>query len=158
MTANGKAVAAKRLLHLAILYPYLLPLMEQYVFKVYEIDTEAIAVFTNALFQDSLRIYNLEGVCYAIYFSLIFDFDIIGNNCQNLISTGDCLVLLFGWLYYRKRGGAEIAAFEAEALRISTTAIGRFWLFVYEVLGENDLNGDWQTMKKKGVSFIKGGI
>lgn len=158
MTANGKAVAAKRLLHLAILYPYLLPLMEQYVFKVYEIDTEAIAVFTNALFQDSLRIYNLEGVCYAIYFSLIFDFDIIGINCQNLISTGDCLVLLFGWLYYRKRGGAEIAAFEAEALRISTTAIGRFWLFVYEVLGENDLNGDWQTMKKKGVSFIKGGI
>lgn len=158
ITTNGKVVAAKRLLHLAILYPYLLPLMEQYVFKIYEIETGSIALFTNALYQDSLRIYNLEGICYSIYFSLIFNFDIIGIDCQDLISTGDCLVMLFAWLYFRRRGGTEVAMLKTEAMKFNNTSIGRYWLFVYEVLTEADLKDDWQIMKRKGVSFIKVGI
>ena len=44
---------------------------------------------------------------------------------------------------------------EAEALRLRDVNIGRYWLFVYEVLNEVDLPvGDWQNMKKAGISFV----
>ena len=30
----------------------------------------------------------------------------------------------------------------------------RKWIFVYEVLSENELLGDWEKLKKAGLSFI----
>ena len=31
----------------------------------------------------------------------------------------------------------------------------RNWLFIYETLEENDLNGDWKKLKHAKVSFLK---
>lgn len=111
--------------------------------------------YVNALYRDSLRISNYEGVCYSIFFALKYDCEINSIECQELINIGDCLVLLFAWLYYRKRPGSEIQMLEAEALRLRDVNVGRYWLFVYEVLNESYLPvGDWQNMKKAGISFI----
>lgn len=33
--------------------------------------------------------------------------------------------------------------------------IDKYWLFVYEILSEDDLTGDYKCIKKKKVSFIK---
>lgn len=79
-------------------------------------------------------------------------------DCKALIDTGDCLTMLFTWLYYRKRGGTEIQSLEAEAKMLNNSSMERYWLFVYEVLNDTELNDDWKTMKKKGVSFIMNGI
>ena len=158
MTNNGKAIAGKRLMHIAILYPYLLTLMETYVFDKYAVNKDDIMQFTNALYNDSLRIDNFEGICYAIYFSLKYGFDISNIDCKTLIDTRDCLTMLFTWLYYRNRGGVETQMLESEARNLNNSSMERYWLFVYEILNDTDLNGDWQTMKKKGVSFIIRGI
>lgn len=159
MTPNGKAVAAKRIMHLSILYPYLLPLMENFVFEKYGVNVTMVEEFTNALYIDSLRIRNYEGICYAIYFSLRYQFSIVGIDCCTLLATSDCLVLLFAWLYYRKHGGiVEMNMMENEAKKLRDSSMGRYWVFVYEVLEANDLKDDWKTMKNKGISFIKSGI
>lgn len=105
-----------------------------------------------------MRIRNYEGVCYSVYFSLKYQFDIVDIDEEALISTGDCLVLMFAWLYFRNRGGEAISKLKNEALRLRDV-IGRYWLFVYEVLDKKDLpEGDWRNMKKAGISFIAAGI
>lgn len=152
---SGQIAGRKRIMHLSVLYPYLLPLMEEYVFNRFGVDTNEMQDYVNALYRDSLRISNYEGVCYSIFFALKYDCEINSIECQELINIGDCLVLLFAWLYYRKRPGSEIQMLEAEALRLRDVNVGRYWLFVYEVLNELDLPvGDWQNMKKAGISFI----
>ena len=35
------------------------------------------------------------------------------------------------------------------------TDMDRNWLFVYEALDQQNLDGDWVAMKKQGVSFLK---
>ena len=153
---NGKVAAGKRVMHLAILYPYLLPLLEEYVFMPLEVAIEDIRLFTKALYKDSFRINNYEGIMYALYFSVRYGFEIDNINCDDLIRTDDCLCLFFAWLYYRKKGGAELAALEQEAKKRTVTALERNWIFCYEALCASDLpEGDWQNIKNAGVSFIK---
>ena len=156
---NGRRVARKRIMHLSILHPYLLPLMDEYVFNRYGVVIRELKDYVNALYSDSLRIGNYEGIYYSIYFSLKYDFDITGITCDELMKSRDCLVLLFAWLYYRKRGGTEVLDLESEAIRLRDENIGRYWLFVYEALKKDELPvGDWQNMKKAGISFIIAGI
>jgi len=38
ISPNGKTAAGKRLMHLGLTYPYLLPLMEEYVFLPYNVN------------------------------------------------------------------------------------------------------------------------
>ena len=50
ITNNGEAVAAKRIMHLSIIYPYLLPLMDRYVFERYGIGKTTIKTFTDSVY------------------------------------------------------------------------------------------------------------
>ena len=155
VSENGKKAAGKRLIHLAILYPYLLPLMEEYVFSPFDVPVDDIKVFTEALYNDSFRVNNYEGIIYAIYFSLRYDFEIESIDCRRLIETRDCLCMFFAWLYYKDKGGAELTTLENEAKTLSATAMDRNWLFCYELLDASDLpEGDWRTIKNAGVSFL----
>ena len=156
ITINGNNIALKRIMHLTIIYPYLLPLMQPYVFDRYGICPVEIIKFANILYCESLRINNYEGVCFAIYFSLVYEFDISNINCQELINTQDCLVMLFAWIYFRRHGTDKVLCLlKREAERLRDTSMGRYWLFVYEVLSANELKDDWKTMKGKNISFIR---
>lgn len=155
ITENGKKLAIKRILHLAVLYPYLNQLLEEYVFSIYPVQKQEVKTFANSLYKDSFRINNYEGICYAIYFSIRYGFELDDINCKQLISTDDCLCKLFAWLYFQKKGGAELILLYQEALRLSSNSFDRNWIFCYEVLDASDLKDDWKTMKKSGVSFIK---
>ncbi len=155
ITDNGKKVATARIMHLAILYPYLLPLLEKDVFEKYDVSVSQISDFSNALYKESWRINNHEGIYYSIYFSLKYKFDLRKIDCAKLMGTHDCLCLLFTWLYYRNKGGQELATIKYEASRINNSGyIDRNWLFVYEILDATDLIDDWKTMKNHGVSFL----
>ena len=129
--------------------------MERYVFLPYGVTTDDIKGFSEALYSDSFRVSNYEGVMYSIYFSLRYGFEIDNIDCDKLIETDDCLCLLFAWLYYKDKGGAELIALEQEAKSLSSTALDRNWLFCYEVLNASDLpEGDWRALKNAGVSFL----
>ena len=43
----------------------------------------------------------------------------------------------------------------AKMLMQNDEDFGRNWLFVYEVLPQNDLSGGWKALKAKCVSFLK---
>ena len=125
------------------------------MFSPFEVSRDDIKAFTEALYSDSFRVSNYEGVMYSIYFSLRYGFEIDNIDCDKLIETDDCLCLLFAWLYYKDKGGAELTALEQEAKLLSSTSFDRYWLFCYEVLNSSDLpEGDWRALKNAGVSFL----
>ena len=74
LSDNGKKLAAKRFMHMAALYPYLLQLMEEYVFSPYGVDTCDIKAFSDTIYQNAAKINDYESLCYAIYYAIRFDF------------------------------------------------------------------------------------
>lgn len=51
LSENGKKLAAKRFMHMAVLYPYLLHLMEEFVFIPYEVDASDIKVLSDTIIE-----------------------------------------------------------------------------------------------------------
>lgn len=156
LTENARVFCAKYAMHLALLYPYLLSLMEPYVFVPYKVDTVRIHEFSEKVWSNAELTNNHEAYCYAIYYSVKYGFELDGFDVNKLLSSDDALLKLFGWLYakkFKKRG--ELRLLKSEALRLSKNDMDRNWIFVYEALTTNDLKDEWKEIKKSGVSFLK---
>lgn len=40
-------------------------------------------------------------------------------------------------------------------MELKKTDMDRYWLFCYEALSWGSLRGQWRSMKRKGISFIR---
>ena len=156
-------------MHLAILYPYLLPLMEEFVFEPYKVDKEEIKKFSDMIYQDAVKINDYESLCYAIYFSIKFDFilDGVDGDYQKaqeyVIDSKNCLLLIMTWIYFMRQNGwnrkaTQVKPLNKVAMELKNTDMDRYWLFCYEALTWGSLSNEWRLMKKAGVSFIDSSI
>lgn len=166
LSANGKRLAAKRFMHMATLYPYLLHLMEEYVLKPYEVDVSDIKVLSDTIYRDAVKLNDYESMCYSIYFAVRFGFalDAFENNFivaqDYVIKSRDCLLLIMTWIYFMKqnhgnRDATPVKPLNKVAMELKNTDMDRYWLFCYEALTWGSLPGQWRLMKKAGVSFIR---
>lgn len=166
LSVNGKKLAAKRFMHMAALYPYLLHLMEENVFTPYEVDVSEIKVLSDTIYRDAVKLNDYESLCYSIYFSVRYDFalDAFENNYivaqDYIIKSRDCLLLIMAWIYFMKqnhgkRDATQIKPLKKVAMELKNTDMDRYWLFCYEALTWGSLPGQWRLMKKAGVSFIR---
>lgn len=159
MTTNAKKCGAQRIMHLAIMYPYLLQLMGEYVFSPFEVKSESIQAFANTIYAEAKRVNNYEAISYAIYYSLSYNFELSELDIDWVIQRGDCILLLLTWQYYLKlnhgkSGATQLKPLKAEAKRLKATDMDRYWLFCYEALSFGNLSGEWRQLKQAGVSFI----
>lgn len=141
LSSYGKDAAAKRLMHIAILHPYLLGLMEEYVFKPYGVSGDAIGRFANSIFEEDIRHKDYESSCFAIYFAVRygqtidrFEKDYIKSQKQ-VIKSKDCLLLLMTWIYFMYRnhwGGAakQLQLLRSHALSLKETDMERYWILL----------------------------
>ena len=74
LSENGKKLAAKRFMHMAVLYPYLLHLMEEFVFTPYGVNTNDIKALSDTIYRDAVNVNDYESMCYSIYFAIRYDF------------------------------------------------------------------------------------
>lgn len=155
LTDNAKTYCIKEAMHLAYVYPYLLPILDEYVFVPYDAETSVIEQFANQVFKESERVGNYEGMIYGIYFALKYDFDLTVLEVDNIIASDSCLLKLFGFLYAKRINWSEdIKKYRDEAKRLKELDMDRNWLFVYETLTHGNLKGEWRRMKEAGVSFL----
>lgn len=56
LSENGKKLAAKRFMHMAVLYPYLLHLLDEYVFSLYGVEVDEIKALSNTIYRDAARL------------------------------------------------------------------------------------------------------
>lgn len=160
MKENAKQLATQRLMHISVIYPYLIQLMEEYIFTPYGVDKELIKEYSDTIYADSMVTHNYEGICYAIYFSLVHDFTLNELDIDWVIQRKDCIMLLMSWIYYLKLNhgnnkATQLKLLKEEAKRLRDADMDRYWLFCYEALTVGNLKGDWRTMKTAGVSFVK---
>lgn len=160
LSDNAKKLASKRFIHMAALYPYLLHLMEEYVFNPYDVGADDIKALSDTIYRDAKRVNDYESICYTIYFALRYGFVLNELDRDYVIRQKDCITLVMTWLYYMKINHWKCDATEVKPLNrlareLKTTEMGRYWLFCYEVLKADLLLGDWKSMKLADVSFIK---
>lgn len=158
MSHNAIEYCVKTIMHLCLLYPYLLQIMDEYVFERFNISVDNIRKFTQLIYDQESKNKNYDGVCFAIFFALKYNFTIDSLIAQDAIDSDSCVFRLLAFLYFKKnRILSERSDLRTLALNLKTDddELGRNWLFVYEVLPQSDLPGEWKILKTNGISFLK---
>lgn len=158
VSENAKKYCVKTILHLSVIYPYLIPLLEQYVFTPYNAEIDIIERFSNMIFKASIANNSYESLIYSLYFAMRYGFQIDGLTAISVIDKGNCLFSIVSYLYFHKYNCAtELQELKKYAKQLSSnnSDFDENWLFIYEVLSASDLIDDWKPMKKASVTFIK---
>lgn len=164
LTPNAKIYLVKSMVSLALLYPYLVPILDEYIFKVYAVDDESIGEYANLIFDKYMEKNTYEACSYAILYAIDSNLKINNFDLDKIIKSKDCILWLLALIYCRKNElKSEIKCLKKLAKDIveaaksiqSNEEIDRYWLFIYEALPYESLNDDWVSMKKAGVSFLK---
>lgn len=159
LTDNAKEYEKQVVFHLAVLYPYLVPLLEEYVFSCCNASVDEIKKLAEMLYYEGLSIRRYEQVSYAIYYAIKYGFD-LNVDPDTIIDTHDCVLLAVTLKYFRSiqdsNSEKKLETYAENIIKLPDP--GEFeqnWLFVYEALPEGKLNDDWKDMKNKGVSFFR---
>ena len=166
MTNNASLYFIKTVLHFSLILPYLVPVINKYVFTKFSIPQPLITNFSNRLFYNAFIEGNHEQVCYAFYFSIVCDFqldeftsgDITNNDYfKKIIDCDNCITKLFLYLYCKKfiTHSSLTKLFRDHAKELLNSDPDKNWLFIYEILSEGNLQGEWKPLKKAGVSFLR---
>ena len=161
MTDNARTYCVKTLLHYAILFPYLIPIVDEYVFKSHNVDFSLIDLFTNKIYQEGLRFRNDEAVYFSLFFAIKYNINITSLNINDLLKTKNCIVFLLSFIYLKKnKKKDECKIIKNYALKMSLSDIdfNQNWIFIYEILPKSNLSGEWKNMKDKHVTFINPNI
>ena len=157
LSLNAVDYCVKLIFHLCLLYPYLLQIMDKYVFVKFHVTVEQIQSFSEKVYKRELSRRNYDGVCYALFFALKYDFLIDSVKAQDAIDSDSCLFRLMSFLYFKKNTKkTEIMRLRKLAKELkSDDDLGQNWLFVYEALTKKDLPDEWKMLKENNVSFLK---
>jgi len=163
---NTKIVVWKRVMHIAVLYPYLLHIIEDHVVKPYQIGQNELKDFADRIFNEAIAVNDYESISYAIYFAIKYDFELnqLDKNYANFIKyieeSPDCIMLTMSWVYFMKknhmnRTATQVKPFNRLAAKLEKENMDKYWLFCYEVLPKSKLLGKWHNLKEASVSFIR---
>ena len=159
LTDNAKRYCEKTVFHLAVISPYLVPLLEEYVFQAFSVSEVAISNILNILYNVGKETHNYETTAYALYYALLHNCEIVNTDVNEIIASQDCIYMLMAYLYFKHRNSqTEISVLHNYALGLTSKDPNTFdplWVFAYEVLSENELKGDWAALKRANVSFVK---
>lgn len=156
LSDNAKDYYVKTILHLTVLFPYLVTLLEDCLFKPFDVETTLINNISNLLYEEGIKSKNYEVVYYALYYAMKYELEISDLNFDTVKKSQDCLFLLLAYLYsVKNKKQNEVKAYKKYAQTLKQTDEDSFWLFIYEVLPENELQDYWKAMKRNKISFLK---
>lgn len=161
LTKNAKEYVTQTVLSYAVLYPYLVSILDKYVFSTCckECPTHScIARYAVHAYKNGLATRNFEQSAYALFFAIKYSFELPDVDIQKIIDTKDCILLTLAYLYvvqYDKNEGIVLLKNYAVAIKDDVETFEEYWIFLYEVLERDDLDKDWKRLKKANVTFIK---
>lgn len=156
MTVNAKDYFIKTVHHLVLLYPYLVPLLDDKIFTTFSIDKTQIKKIADNLFElgESKKLY--DAMSYALFFSLKYNFLLTNDLYEKVEKSNDAVLLLLAYLHDKKfTTHSSICKKYKKLANTLKDDIDEYWIFVYEVLTTGSLKNDWKQLKQAGVTFIK---
>lgn len=94
----------KFIFHWVIIFPYLIPILDEYIFQKFNISEEVIAKLSQKIFDENIKAENYEGASYAIYSALKYKFKLDGIKFTKAKSSKDCIFMVFLYDKYHKNG------------------------------------------------------
>jgi len=162
MTKNAEEYFINTIHHLILIYPYLIPLLEDKIFSIFDVSTNDIEKISKNIFTMAKEKKLYEAMSYAVFFSIKYDFLLINNLFEIIDENRDSVLMLLAYLHDKK--------YLNSSKDFNRTSIGKkyrslactlhpdideYWIFIYEVLSPAHLEKEWSVMKKANVSFIK---
>lgn len=158
LTVNAKVYMQKTVFHLCLIYPYLIPLLDEYIFTFCNTSIQDIRLISDKLYDIGIHCRTFEAGCYSLYFAVKYDFRLSSINVLDIIGSKDCIFMLLAHIYFSsikdKTSCKQLKNF-AISLAADEDEFNQYWLFVYEVLPQSYLKDDWKSLKKAKVSFVK---
>ncbi|MFI8606277.1 RNA-directed DNA polymerase [Cellulophaga baltica] len=154
---NAKSYFIKQIHHLVLLYPYLIHLLDEFVFTPHKISKDSIKLIAEDVYSYGIKKRFFESNSYALFWALKYDFK-IDSISTNLVldseKSEDSIFLLLAYLFDKKQG-VNLVKYRKIARNLKPD-FDRYWLFIYEVLSWTELSNEYRAMKKNSnVSFIK---
>lgn len=146
----------KQIHHLVLLYPYLINLLENYIFNPFNIDNNTIKQIAENVYKYGLNKKLYEACSYCVYWALKFNFELNSLNLkEDCLQSEDCIFMLISYVYDKKRKPAiELKDYVDNAKELKKEDPDRFWLFIFEVLPWDVQLGNFKEFKKLGNSFL----
>lgn len=156
---NAKTYYFKTIHHLIIIYPYLLPIIDEYVLLPLSIVKDDIKNLSNNILHDGVKFKRYDAISFAIYFALKYDFELSETNFLEMSKKSeDCIFMVLAFLYDKKNNPILMGDYKslALALQLDIMEMDKYWLFLYEVLTKEELlDPQYKSLKNGRVSFIK---
>lgn len=160
LTENAKKYEKEFTFHLAMIYPYVVPLLDKYVFKSCEVSKSEIQKLTNLVYEGYMNKQIYESVSFALFWAIKYKFEIETFDVNRIIETNDCVLMCLASKYcecFAKQEWFEKLKEYALMLSRHEDEFDRNWLFVYETLQRKEIPStynEWRQLKKKNVTFI----
>lgn len=157
----------KSIVHLAVLYQYMIPLIDKYVFTPCRVSEIDVSKYVKLLYDSANALKNAEGMYYCIWYAIKYSVDLDEMKIEDIRNTDSCLLKLMAYLYLKQTScracnlerSKQLSYLINDARTIANSGnamlIDSNWLFIYEVLPASDLAGDLREMKDANISFLK---
>lgn len=158
LTVNAINYYVKNIFHLTIIYPYLISLLEKYIFDVFQVNKKSIMDFSNTIYKEGIKSNNFELVSYSIYYAVVYEFEVKEIDFSSIRKSNHCILLLLSYMYCKENSlTSEIKKLKrlAREMLKDEEEFTHNWLFVYEILPKSSLKGDWKMLKENNISFLK---
>ena len=104
LSHNAVEYCIKTAFHLCLLYPYLVQIVDQFVFERFHVAIDQIKMFSELIYEQELKNKNYDAVCYALYFAIKYSFSIDSLKAQDAVDSESCVFRLLAFLYFKKNG------------------------------------------------------
>lgn len=160
----------KRVLNLALLRPYLVPILYDYLIEPFNVDGQQLSTFVKELYKIGITQSNFEACIYALYYAIVFDIRIESKLSKKSIESDNCFFMLFAYIYldqiqdstqvsdlYKHANDLLTKSKQAQSSQKYPIDMDPYWIFIYEVLPITDLPFPWNELKLNNnkISFIK---
>lgn len=152
---RAKRLFVQETINLALLYPYLAPILDEHVFDKHRYDgiEKVLLDFIEQLLAIGIQKIYPDVIAHALYYSLKHDIRLTTpeDELLEVIKIDDCLsnVLLLAYAkHYRVKSVIDAIRRRADTLKdMDFREHDRFWLLIYQV---------WRskTLEDKGQSFL----
>ncbi|MBI5659717.1 MAG: RNA-directed DNA polymerase [Nitrosomonadales bacterium] len=163
LNPRAKRMYAQEAMNLALAYPYLAPLLDEFVFDMYwhEGLKPRMADFATSLVKLGVRKLYPDSIAHALYFVLKHDLtlDLKDEALIEIVALDDCVTNVLLLEYAKRHKRAKVKSAITTRANMLMTEDSRekdkHWLLVYQVWSKKELQGSGQDFlaKLKGAGF-----
>lgn len=166
LNSRAKRLYAQEAMNLALSYPYLVPLLDEFVFDRYWHDglQTKIADFSTALVRLGIRKLYPDTIAHALYYALKHNVTIAIDDADlsEVVVLDDCianvLLLEYATKHSRKKVMSAIKNRAKEIKSADAREKDKNWLLIYQVWSKKELQGNGQVflaeLKNMGFQFL----